>query len=65
LDYPIVIKKGEIIDVLENGKIIRKPADEDIVIWPGGDPEDKKWVWRWSKDKVYWGIKNRMIVFKS
>lgn len=65
LDYPIIVKKGEIIDIFESGKVISKPAPEDIVVWPGGDPNDKRWTWRWSKEKVEWGIKNHLIVFKK
>jgi len=34
-------------------------------IWPGGDPADKRWTWRWSRDKVIWGIENKFIVFKK
>ena len=39
------------------------PDGEEV--WPGGDPEDKKWTWRWSKSKVEWGISNGFIVFKK
>ena len=34
-------------------------------IWPGGSQEDRQWTWRWSKEKVDWGIKNNFIVFKQ
>ena len=34
-------------------------------IWPGGGIDDKVWIWRWSKSKVEWGIKNGYIVFKK
>ena len=34
-------------------------------IWPNGTYEDKRWIWRWSKIKVQWGIKNGYIVFKK
>lgn len=34
-------------------------------IWPGGGIDDKVWIWRWSKSKVEWGIKNGYIVFKN
>lgn len=34
-------------------------------IWPGGGFDDKVWIWRWSKQKVEWGIKNGYIVFKK
>lgn len=40
-------------------------APDGTEIWPGGDPEDKRWIWRWSKDKVKWGIENDYIVFKK
>ena len=36
-----------------------------VEIWPGGGFEDKVWIWRWSKQKVEWGIKNGYIVFKK
>lgn len=33
-------------------------------IWPGGERNDNNlWNWRWSKDKVEWGIKNDFITF--
>lgn len=34
-------------------------------IWPGNGYDDKVWIWRWSKKKVEWGIKNGYIVFKK
>ena len=40
-------------------------APDGSEIWPGGDPTDKRWTWRWSKEKVQWGIKNGFIVFKK
>jgi len=40
-------------------------APDGSEIWPGGDPADKRWTWRWSKEKVEWGIKNGFIVFKK
>jgi len=40
-------------------------APDGSEIWPGGDPADKRWTWRWSKDKVKWGIENGFIVFKK
>ncbi len=40
-------------------------APDETEIWPGSDPSDKKWSWRWSKEKVEWGIKNGFIVFKK
>ncbi len=67
LDYPIKIDKGMEILVFDDvsKRCIRKKTDESIEIWPGGDPADKRWTWRWSKDKVEWGIKNDLIVFKK
>ena len=38
---------------------------DGVEIWPGGGFEDKVWIWRWSKQKVEWGIKNGYIVFKK
>ncbi len=38
---------------------------DGIDIWPGGGFEDKVWIWRWSKEKVEWGIQNGYIVFKK
>jgi len=65
LDYPIIIEKGRIIEVF-NGKVFKKiPAPEKIVIWPGSDPNDKRWIFRWSKEKVEWGIENGFIVFRK
>lgn len=40
-------------------------APDGSEIWPGGDPADKRWTWRWSRDKVKWGIENGFIVFKK
>jgi len=67
LDYPIRVKKGEKIEILLPGskKTTVQEAPEDIEVWPGGSPHDKKWTWRWSEEKVKWGIKNNMIVFKK
>jgi len=63
LDYPIIIKKDEVIEI-SDGKTFKKiPAPEKIEIWPGGDPNDKRWIFRWSKEKVSWGIKEGFIVF--
>jgi len=65
LDYPIIIKKDEVIEI-SDGKTFKKiPAPEKIEIWPGGDPNDKRWIFRWSKEKVSWGIKEGFIVFKK
>lgn len=38
---------------------------DGIDIWPGNGFEDKQWIWRWSKDKVRWGIEKGFIVFKK
>ena len=38
---------------------------DGIDIWPGNGFEDKEWCWRWSKDKVKWGIENKYIQFKK
>ncbi len=67
LDYPIKISKGQEVLVFDdiNKKCIRKKFDEDIEIWPGGDRENKTYTWRWSKEKVLWGIKNDLIVLKK
>ncbi|RII00727.1 site-specific DNA-methyltransferase [candidate division NPL-UPA2 bacterium Unc8] len=65
LDYSIELKKGSKIDLMIRSKIIEYDLQEDIEIWPGGDPLDKRWTWRWSKEKVEWGIKNHLIVFKK
>ena len=40
-------------------------APDGSEICPGGDPADKRWTWRWSRDKVKWGIGNGFIVFKE
>jgi adenine-specific DNA-methyltransferase len=40
-------------------------APDGEVIWPGGIKGRKNWTWRWSKEKVEWGIKNHFIVFKK
>lgn len=40
-------------------------APDGTEVWPGGNPEDKKWTWRWSKNKVEWGRENGFIVFKK
>ncbi|MDO5764186.1 MAG: site-specific DNA-methyltransferase [Elusimicrobiales bacterium] len=38
---------------------------DGVDIWPGNGFEDKVWIWRWSKQKVLWGIENGFIVFKK
>ena len=40
-------------------------APDGTLIYPGGTPENNGWCWRWSKDKLDWGIKNGFIVFKK
>jgi len=67
LDYPIEIRKGQAILVFDdiNKICVKKKFDEDIEIWPGGNKENKSYTWRWSKEKVLWGIKNDLIVLKK
>ncbi len=65
LDYPIIIEKGKSITIIEGETFKKIPAPERIEIWPGGDPKDKIWIFRWSKQKVEWGIKNDFIVFRK
>lgn len=57
---------------LESGSIsYSKSLDYPIIapdgteIWPGGDRDDTRYTWRWSKQKVEWGIKNGYITFKQ
>lgn len=40
-------------------------APDGSEIWPGEGFDDKSRVFRWSKDKVKWGIENDYIVFKK
>ncbi|MEM5816221.1 MAG: site-specific DNA-methyltransferase, partial [Candidatus Aenigmatarchaeota archaeon] len=65
LDYPIIIEKGTIIEIFDGKNFEKKPAPERIEIWPGGNPLDKRWIFRWSKEKVEWGIANDFIVFRK
>jgi adenine-specific DNA-methyltransferase len=65
LDYPIIIEKGTIIEIFDGITFKKLPAPERIEIWPGGDPNDKRWIFRWSEEKVGWGIENDFIVFKK
>jgi adenine-specific DNA-methyltransferase len=65
LDYPIVIEKGKIIEIFDGRSFQKKPAPEKIEIWPGGNPSDKRWIFRWSEEKVKWGIENDFIVFRK
>jgi len=65
LDYPIVVEKGQIIEIFRNGKFKKEPAPERIEIWPGGDPSDTTWIFTWSEAKVRWGMANGFIVFRE
>jgi len=41
---------------------------EGLVAIPGGTPEEnakKKWSWRWSREKIEWGLENDYIVLKK
>jgi adenine-specific DNA-methyltransferase len=40
-------------------------APDETLIWPGGAEGRKNWTWRWSEEKLKWGIKNQFIVFKK
>jgi len=40
-------------------------APDHTLIWPGGTKGRPNWTWRWSKEKVAWGIQNKYIVFKK
>lgn len=40
-------------------------APDGTEIYPGGTKENNGWCWRWSKEKLEWGIKNDFIVFKK
>lgn len=35
------------------------------IIYPKDNNDGKKAIWRWSKDKVQWGLKNDFLVFKQ
>lgn len=65
LDYPITIQPGELIEIFDGKEFFKIPAPEAIEIYPGGNPEDKVWTFRWSKEKVRWGIENGFIVFRK
>jgi len=65
LDYPIIIEKGTVIEIFDGKTFKKLPAPERIEIWPGGDPHDKRWIFRWSEEKVKWGIENDFIVFRK
>jgi adenine-specific DNA-methyltransferase len=40
-------------------------APDGTLIYPGGKSESNGWCWRWSKDKLDWGLKNGFIEFKK
>jgi len=40
-------------------------APDGSLVWPGGEKGRKNWTWRWSKEKVKWGLRNKYIVFKK
>jgi len=40
-------------------------APDGTKIYPGGTKENNGWCWRWSKEKLEWGIKNDFIIFKK
>ncbi|MEW6407802.1 MAG: site-specific DNA-methyltransferase [Patescibacteria group bacterium] len=40
-------------------------APDGTLVYPGGTKEKNGWSWRWSNDKINWGIKNGFIVFKK
>lgn len=40
-------------------------APDKTEVWPGNGFDDKTSVFRWSKEKVKWGIENDYIVFKK
>jgi len=65
LDYPIIIEKGWIIETFDGQTFKKLPSPERIEIWPGDNPDDKRWTFRWSREKVEWGIENGFIVFRK
>ncbi|MGC8483909.1 MAG: site-specific DNA-methyltransferase, partial [Thermodesulfobium sp.] len=65
LDYPIVIEKGKIIEVFDGRNFSKISAPERIEIWPGGNTQDQRWIFRWSEGKVLWGINEGFIVFRK
>ncbi|MCX7929021.1 MAG: site-specific DNA-methyltransferase, partial [Patescibacteria group bacterium] len=65
LDYPIIIEKGTVVEIFDGNNFEKKEVLENIEIWPGDDPLDKRWIFRWSKEKVKWGIENDFIVFRK
>ena len=67
LDYPIKISKGQEVLIFDDAKknCVKKQFEEDIEIWPGGSKENKSYTWRWSKEKVMWGMEKNLIVLKK
>jgi len=65
LDYPLIIECGEFVEVFDGKKFKNTNITEKIEIWAGSTPEDKRWMFRWSRDKVRWGIDNGFIVFRK
>jgi len=65
LDYPIKIKKGDVIEIFDGKDFNKIISPEDFAIYPGQDPSDKRWIFTWSKEKVLWGIKYDFIVFRK
>ncbi len=40
-------------------------TSENTFIYPGGEKKKNNWCWRWSKEKVKWGIENNFILIKK
>ncbi len=40
-------------------------APDTTNIYPGGKKGRAGWCWRWSKNKLDWGLKNKYIIFKK
>jgi len=68
-----VKKRGKYkLNKLDRGSIRYSPsldypikAPDGSLIYPGGTEEHNGWCWRWSKEKLQWGIENNFIVFKK
>lgn len=41
------------------------PAPDGTLIYPGDSNKSNGWCWRWSKEKLDWGIKNGFIEIKK
>jgi len=65
LNYPIKFKKNEKVLFFNGKKVISKILDEDIIIYPNNDKNNKSFNWRWSKEKVEWGKKQDLIVLRK